>query len=152
MFVFFYGSMWWWALARLLMLMNCFSCTDELYILQVDAIWFLTLSRTRWVHICCSFPIWCPNLQLNVADQQLVVQNGRTSHPNSFTSPYNNHGWSTVLRGKSIIHPCYHNGRIKKATVDKSLASDWDSQTYSDPSWPQVNPLYPQVGNAHIAN
>jgi hypothetical protein len=40
---------------------------------------------------------------------------------------------------------------VKKATVGGSSASDRDSRTYSDPSCLQVNPLYPQVGNAHIA-
>ena len=41
-------------------------------------------------------------------------------------------------------------GKVKKA-VDKSLASDRDCQTYGDPSCPQTNLLYSQVGNAHMA-
>jgi hypothetical protein len=40
---------------------------------------------------------------------------------------------------------------VNEATVDRSpVSGDRDFRTYSDPSCPQVNPLYPQVGNVRI--
>ncbi|KIM83733.1 hypothetical protein PILCRDRAFT_434436 [Piloderma croceum F 1598] len=58
------------------------------------------------------------------------------------------HRWSTApscVTNPSSTHPITTDG-VKKATVDRSSASDRDSRTYNDPSCPPVNPLYPQVG------
>jgi hypothetical protein len=48
----------------------------------------------------------------------------------------------SFMTNPSSAHTTTMDG-VKKATVDRSLASDL--------SCPEVNPLYPQVGNAHIA-
>ncbi|KIM78080.1 hypothetical protein PILCRDRAFT_602906 [Piloderma croceum F 1598] len=50
------------------------------------------------------------------------------------------------MTNPSSAHTTTTDG-AKKATVDRSLASDRDSWTYSDPSGPQVNPLNPQTNS-----
>ena len=71
----------------------------------------------------------------------------------AYSVTYPSHEWSMALSFMSnplSAHTTITDS-VKKPTVDRSLASDRDSRTYSDLSCPQMNPLYPQVGNVCVA-